>query len=134
MKSSDCTILFADDNPGVRAMYVKAFTKEGYRVLSCDNAAQILSELHEGKVDLLVTDLEMPAANTLELFPILKNKYPQLPVVVVSGHYRDLQQDFLNRGFNITAFFNKPIKLSVVMEKTREILNIENNQKVGSSI
>ena len=66
------------------------------------NAAQILAELKEEKIDLLVTDLEMPAANTLELFPALKKEYPRLPVIVVTGHYRT-QQDFLARGYNIAA-------------------------------
>jgi DNA-binding NtrC family response regulator len=125
VKKSDFSILFADDNPSVKAIYVKAFTQEGYRVLSCDNAAQILADLKEEKVDLLVTDLEMPAANTLELFPTLKKEYPRLPVIVVSGHYRDLQQDFLARGYNIAAFIHKPTELSVLKEKIREVLKID---------
>ena len=129
MKSSDFTILFAEDNPNVKAVYHKIFTKEGYRVLSCDNAAQVLAELKEEKVDLLVTDLEMPAANTLELFPVLKKEYPRLPVIVVSGHYKDLQSDFLSRGFNITAFINKPTEPQVLINKISEILKIDEKVK-----
>jgi DNA-binding NtrC family response regulator len=124
VKPSDFTILFADDNPSVKLLYEKAFTQEGFKVLTCDNAAQIIAELKEEKVDLLVTDLEMPAANTLELFPILKRDHPRLPVIIVSGHYKDLQVDFLSRGYNVSAFLNKPIGLSVLKDKVKEVLKI----------
>jgi CheY-like chemotaxis protein len=125
MKCSDFTILFAEDNPAIQKIYVKAFTQEGYKVLTCENASQVLAELTEQKIDLLVTDLEMPDANTLELFPALKKNYPRLPVVVVSGHYRDLQQDFLSKGFEIRAFLSKPTEVSVLKNKIREILKID---------
>lgn len=124
-KNSDFTILFADDNPSIRAIYTKAFNREGYRVLTCDNASQILAELNEEKVDLLVTDLEMPDANTFELFPVLKREYPRLPVIVVTGHYKDLQEDFLARGYNITTFLNKPTEILTLNEKIKEILKID---------
>jgi len=124
-KCSDFTILLAEDNPGIKDLYVKAFGKEGYKVLTCDNAASIMAELNDGKVDLLVTDLEMPAANTLELFPFLKKEHPNLPVIIVTGHYVDLQQDFLARGYKIAAFFNKPTDLAVLKAKAREILKID---------
>jgi DNA-binding NtrC family response regulator len=123
-KSSDFTILFAEDNPAMQAVYVKAFEREGYKVFTADNAAQVMAELHEGKFDLLVTDLEMPAANTFELFPFLKKEYPKLPVIIVSGHYKDLQTDFLDKGYRISAFLNKPIAVSVLKEKIEEILRI----------
>jgi CheY-like chemotaxis protein len=60
MKSSDFTIMFAEDNPTVQKIYEKNFLREGYKV--------VLAELKEQKVNLLVTDLEMPGMNTFELF------------------------------------------------------------------
>lgn len=125
MKSSDFTILFAEDNPGIQKIYQKTFTKEGYRVLTCEHGARVLADLKEEKVDLLVTDLEMPGMNTLDLFPILKKEYPRLPVIVVSGHYQDLQQDFLARGYPVAAFIGKPAQISTLQAKVREILKID---------
>jgi CheY-like chemotaxis protein len=123
-EASDFSLLFAEDNPEIRALYKSAFEKEGFHVFTCDNAAQALAELKAEKIDLLVTDLEMPKANTLELFPILKKEYPKLPVVVVSGHYRDLREDFSQKGFKISAYLNKPIGVTEVKNKVKEILGI----------
>src|SRR5690349_17327448 len=106
MKSSDLTILFAEDNPGIQKIYEKNFAQEGFRVVVAEHGARVLAELREQKVDLLVTDLEMPGANTLELFPILKKEFPRLPVIIVSGHYVNLKEDFLNKGFDVKAFIN----------------------------
>jgi DNA-binding NtrC family response regulator len=128
MKTSDYTILFADDNPSVMLSYFKAFNKAGFRVLSCENAAQVLAELKVEKVDLLVTDLEMPDANTFETLEILKREYPKLPVIVVSGHYKGLQPDFNEKGYKISAFIHKPCGVNEVMEKVREVLRIDDNK------
>lgn len=125
MKSSGCTLLFAEDDPGVRKLYEKSFAKQGFRVITCDNAVQVMAELRDEKIDLLVTDLEMPEANTLELFPFLKKEYPRLPVIVVSGHYQGMQDSFKKKGFQVTAFFNKPVETSVLSAKIREILKVD---------
>ncbi len=130
MKPSDFTILFADDNPSVVLSYFKAFSKAGFRVLSCDNAAQVLAELKDEKIDLLVTDLEMPAANTLETFEVLKKDYPRLPVIIVSGHYQGLKPDFMEKGYKVSAFISKPCGVNEVMEKVREILKIDEDKKI----
>lgn len=123
-KPSDFTILVAEDNLAVQKLYLKNFAQEGYRVLACEHGARVLADLHEEKVDLLITDLEMPGMNTLELFPILKKEYPRLPVIVVSGHYKDLKTDFLDRGYSVAAFMGKPLEFSALRAKVREVLKI----------
>jgi CheY-like chemotaxis protein len=126
MKSSDFTIMFADDNELIQKIYEKNFTKEGFKVVLVEHGARVLAELAEQKIDLLVTDMEMPGMNTLELFSILKNDYPRLPVIVVTGHYVDLMAEFKSKGFELKAVLNKPVSVGVLKEKVREILKIEN--------
>ncbi len=130
MNSSDFTILFAEDNEEIQKLYKKNFEKEGFKVLQAEHGARAMAELRENKVDLLVMDLEMPGMNTLELFPILKKDFSKLPVIIVSGHYADLNQEFENKGFNYKAFFNKPISVGVLRDKVREILKIDSPQKI----
>ncbi len=125
MKSSEVTILFAEDNLAIQKAYEKIFVKEGYKVLMAAHGGEVLETLKTEKVNLLVTDLEMPGMNTLELFPILKAEYARLPVIIVSGHYADLQYEFQNKGFNIVAFLNKPVPASVLKDKIREVLKIK---------
>jgi len=125
MKSSDFTILFAEDNPGIQKIYEKNFLKDGFKVLIAEHGARVLAELKDQKVDLLVTDLEMPGMNTLELLPILKKDYPRLPVIVVTGHYMNMEEDFIKKGFEIKGFMNKPLAISALRDKIREVLKIK---------
>ena len=125
MKCSDFTIMFAEDDPLSQKVYERAFVKDGYKVVMVEHGARAMAELREQKVDLLVTDLQMPGMNTLELFPILKNDYPRLPVIVVTGHYGNLMEDFKAKGFDIKAIFNKPLVVSELKEKIKKILKID---------
>ncbi|HVZ79201.1 MAG TPA: response regulator [bacterium] len=125
MKASDFTLLFAEDNPQIMTLYKKAFAQEGYRILTSTNAAEAMAEIQAEKVDLLVTDLAMPEANTFDLFHLLREKFPKLPVIIVSGKYQDLKDDFLNKGYKVAAFIQKPVELAVLKAKVAEVLGIE---------
>jgi two-component system response regulator GlrR len=124
MKNSDFTILFAEDNVGIQKVYEKNFIKDGFNVILAEHGARAMAELHEQKVDLLITDMAMPGMDTLELFSILKKEFPSLPIIVVSGHYADLKEDFQSKGFNVKAFFNKPVGVNELKEKVRAVLKI----------
>jgi two-component system response regulator GlrR len=132
MENQKKTLLIAEDNVGIQAIYKKVFGREGFNVVLCDNAAQAMAELNEQKVDLLMTDLEMPLANTFELFPYLKEKFPRLPVIIVTGHYRNLQDEFAAKGFRMSAFFNKPVGVYTLLDKVREVLKIEKPAPMSS--
>jgi CheY-like chemotaxis protein len=125
MKFSDYTILFSDDDLMIQKIYQRNFGPEGCKIIFAEHGARVLAELNEQKVDLLVTDLSMPGMNTLELLGILKKDYPALPVIVVSGHYLNMKKDFLDKGFDIKAFFNKPVAVPELKEKIRSILKID---------
>jgi len=125
MTPSNFTILFAEDDVQVMWLYQKSFAQEGYKVLVSTNAAEAMAELQAEKVDLLVTDLAMPEANTFDLFNLLKEKYPRLPVIIVSGKYLDLKESFMDKGYKVTDFLQKPIALSALKAKVAEVLGIE---------
>jgi DNA-binding NtrC family response regulator len=125
MENLKKTLLIAEDNLGIQEVYKKVFGREGFNIVLCDNAAQAMAELSEQKIDLLITDLEMPLANTFELFPFLKEKFPNLPVIIVTGHYKDFQSEFAQKGFRMSAFFNKPIGVFTLLDKVREVLKME---------
>ena len=125
MSPSNFTILFAEDNPQIMRLYQKSFAQDGYKVLVSTNAAEAMAELQAEKVDLLVTDLAMPEANTFDLFHLLKEKFPKIPVIIVSGKYQDLKDDFLNKGYKVAAFIQKPVELAVLKAKVAETLGIE---------
>lgn len=122
MRPSNFTILFADDEPSIIRLYKDTFAKEGYRVLTSSNGSSAMAELQDEKVDLLVTDLVMPDANTFDLFDFLMEKFPALPVIIASGKFKEHPEDF---RYKVSAFLPKPVDLSVLKAKVAEILGVE---------
>ena len=125
MKRNDFRILIAEDEPGVRKLYEKSFKQEGYEVVLVESGSEMLAELAESAFDLLITDMHLASMSALEVLPDIRKRHPNLPIVVVSGHYVNLEQDFHQKNFSVDYFFNKPLSLSVLQKTVRKILGIE---------
>jgi len=125
MKCSDFTLLFADDEPAVRKIYEKAFSRDGFKIILCENAFQVLEKLGREKVDLLVLDLQMPGMDQMDLFALLREKYPDIPALVVSGVYKGEVENFAAKGYDVTTFFNKPAALIDLKKSIYKLLKID---------
>ena len=108
------TILFAEDNAAIRSMLAHALGVLGYRVLSAPDGreAMNIAHSHQGKIDLLLSDLIMPEVGGSELAALLKRSMPDLKVVFMSGYpgqEAGLEMNgahFLQKPFSINALAN----------------------------
>src|SRR5581483_9700122 len=125
MKPSELTLLFADDEPAIRNIYQKAFAKDGFQIILCENADQVLERLKQQKVNLLVLDLQMPGMDKMDIFAVLREQYPDIPVLVVSGVYKGVVENFTAKGYDTTTFFNKPASLMELKKSVYKLLKID---------
>ena len=119
MKCNDFKILIAEDEPSVRRLYERAFQAEGYDVTMVEAGGQMLAELDENRFDLLITDMKLDGMSALEALPYIRKGHPEMPIIVVSGHYMDLENDFHKKGFNVMHFFHKPMSFAVLRKAVR---------------
>jgi len=75
-------ILVVDDDEAVRAALVKALQDAGCEVLQAADGEEALALIAKEKVDLVVSDLEMPRCDGLEL---LRKAGQTLPILLMSG-------------------------------------------------
>jgi len=82
------SILIVDDEPPVRRMVHLFLELAGFRVLEASNGAEALELLdaHTADIGLLLTDLNMPGINGIELATQVRRLRPDLPVVFLSGN------------------------------------------------
>jgi PAS domain S-box-containing protein len=81
------TVLVVEDEPAVRAVVVRSLERGGFRVLQASDAAAALQVAdREGCPDLVLTDLMMPGIGGAELARRLKARWPDLPVMFMSGY------------------------------------------------
>ena len=101
------TILIVDDHPTMRFLLRSILKKEGHAVLEAEHGQAALAQLAaEPNVALLVTDLEMPVMDGLELLRALSHR--PLPKLVVSGRSAELPLEELG----VSEFFGKPLELA----------------------
>ncbi len=124
MKRNDFKILIAEDDPGVRRLYEKSFQQEGYEVVLVEAGGQMMAELEENKYDLLITDLKLEGMSALEALPEIRKKHSRLPIIVVSGYYVNLVEEFDKKGLNVSLFLNKPLSLTDLKSAVRRVLGL----------
>jgi len=124
MKRNDFRILIAEDDAAIRKLYEKTFRQEGFEVVTVEAGGQIMAELNDSPYDLLITDLKLEHTSALEILPEVRKKHPRLPVIVVSGYYSNMVEDFHGKGFNVNLFMSKPLTLTDLKMAVRRVLGL----------
>jgi len=80
-------ILVVDDEPTVCRSLEKVLRRKGYEVTQALNVSVALDSLGVGqKFDLIIADLMMPQVGGLELLKIVKERWPDTPVLIITGY------------------------------------------------
>ncbi len=89
------TILLVDDQADVRRILERMLHSLGYSVLSVESGEDALASHrgHDGPIDLLITDLEMPGMDGRRLAEELRHHRPGMAVLFLSGHLDDVPAD-----------------------------------------
>jgi PAS domain S-box-containing protein len=118
------TVLLVEDEPPVREVMTEQLQSLGYRVIACPSGESALAtaQAHDGRIDLLVTDLVMPGMNGRELARRLEAARTELKVVFTSGYGEDViaRHGVLEPG---VSFLEKPYTLQTLAQRLREALD-----------
>jgi len=79
-------ILVIDDEAAIRDSLEVLLTLEGYAVTMAVDGVEGLKTLEHDSFDLLLLDLNLPGQSGLELLPIIKERHPELPVIMITAY------------------------------------------------
>ena len=102
-------ILVVDDEPMVRLVTTKLLRLRGHTVDDADGGAAALDALDALQYDLVITDLSMPGMSGRELAAEVRQRFPALPVVLLTG-----DTDAQAEGSDVSAVVKKPFQLDVL--------------------
>jgi two-component system cell cycle sensor histidine kinase/response regulator CckA len=87
------TVLVVDDEPVVAKFAQTVLERAGYTVMTANDGAEALQfcERHDGEIDLLLTDIQMPRLNGLELVQRLVEQNLNMPVLFMTGYKGDAE-------------------------------------------
>jgi CheY-like chemotaxis protein len=113
-------ILVVDDAPAVRQFLADLLEAEGYTVFEAPNVKEALTRCRQTAIDLVVTDILMPEQEGLETIRALRNEWPAIPIIAISGsgvHYLHVA-----KTLGAAAVFSKPIVPDLILREIRRII------------
>ena len=124
------TLLYVEDEPSareevayflenrVRKLYVAQDGKEGFT----------LFQEHQNEIDIVITDIQMPQRNGLEMAADIKAIKPEIPVIITSA-FNDSDYLFKAIETGISHYITKPVDLIQLVQKTAQVAQQLNMQK-----
>ncbi len=141
------TILIVDDEKNYTTILSVVLEEEGYETLTANSGQEALDLLRNVEVDVVLTDMKMPAMDGIELLEQVKNKDPDLPVIMMTAHgtvekaveamqkgaYSYLLKPFDNE--RLTLYVNKASAIFRVIKENRRLRDaVESQYRFGKII
>jgi two-component system NtrC family response regulator len=141
------TILIVDDEKNYLLVLSAVLEEEGYEVLTTASSQEALEILKASDVDLVLTDMKMPGLDGIELLEQIKNRDPELPVIMMTAHgtvdkaveamqkgaYSYILKPFDNE--RMTLYVQKAITTYKVVKENRRLRNaVESQYQFGNII
>lgn len=116
-------ILLADDDPAALEMIGRTLAADGHEVIRCADGHEAFQQLSAAptQFDLLLTDIEMPGMDGLQLAGQATALAPQLRILLMSG-FTDGPDQAADLGSAIAGFITKPLSLEQVRAAVRSAL------------
>lgn len=85
--SNQHSVLVVDDDPGIRETTGMLLAAGGYQTRTAQNGFDALLQIEKKMPDVIISDLNMPAMSGFELLAIVRRRFPEMPVIAISGDY-----------------------------------------------
>ena len=122
----DRSILIVEDSSTTRAL-IKAIIEEmgDFQTVEARSGFDALKLLPTQEFDLIITDINMPDINGLELINFMKNnpKYRDLPLIIVSTE-RSEEDKERGMALGAVAYITKPFNANELQEVIKQVIKI----------
>ncbi len=113
--SKTAQFIVADDDRSVRTFLVHALTRQGYKVSAVTTLAGLWDYTMSGRGNILITDVGFPDGDVLDVLPRIKEKRPDLQIIVMSAR-TNLLTAIKTQKYEVVDYFPKPFELGKLIE------------------
>ena len=123
------TILCVDDEEAILKSLERILRIDGYKIISVLSGEEGLEVLKTNEVDLIIADQRMPQMSGSEFLSIVKEEYPDIPRIMISGYSNvdDLVKAF--EQAEISLFLAKPWSNNELRDIIRNTLTGKTSEK-----
>jgi signal transduction histidine kinase len=114
-------LLLVDDEADFRSTLIKRLQKRGIGALQAASGQEALEILNRRDVDVVILDVKMPGVDGMEVLHIIKERYPQTEVILLTGHAetRGGVEGIKSGAFD---YLSKPVEFDHLLEKIKQAL------------
>ena len=116
------TILVVDDEERITRSLAGILSDEGYRVQVASSGVEALKKVDDDLPDLVLLDIWMPGLDGMEVLQKLKEKYPNLQVIIISGH-GNIETAVKATKLGAFDFIEKPLSIDKITVSVKNALN-----------
>ncbi|HOP06663.1 MAG TPA: response regulator [candidate division Zixibacteria bacterium] len=109
-------LLLVDDEEEFLLATSQALTRRGFNVTVAPNGVTALDKLAQQTFDVVVLDVKMPDIDGLEVFSQINNRFPSLPVIILTGH-PSVNDAFDTSKQGIADYLAKPVEMEELAQK-----------------
>src|SRR6056297_1643112 len=127
------TILIVDDEPGIRTVLTDILEDEEYHVLSAADGLEGMDILKNETIDMVILDVWLPHKGGIDVLKEIKQLYPDLEVIVISGHANiDMAVKAVKNG--AFDFLEKPLSLDKVINLVHNAVEMRSLKKENKKL
>jgi len=111
-------ILIVDDEVEFADAFSERLKLRGFEVRAAYGGEQALRTIEEFPPKVMVLDLKMPGMDGLEVLRRVKKNYPEIEVIILSGHGSEMDETYV-LGLGAFAYLRKPADLGDILETVK---------------
>ena len=108
-------VLVVEDNPNMSGLLADMLEVFDVETVSASDGVEALNVVNDKDFGMVITDLRMPKMGGTELLLAVKEKYPNMPVVLISGYTMESADDETITN-SADGFLSKPFKMNELQE------------------
>ncbi|MCR9144530.1 MAG: sigma-54 dependent transcriptional regulator [bacterium] len=120
-------IFIVDDDKSIRSTLRDVLEDEDFEVEDFATGRNMLKALAKGRPALVLLDVWLGKEDGIDVLEKIKETYPALPVVMISGH-GTIEQAVAATKIGAVDFLEKPLSLETVLARITQVLEIEKNK------
>ena len=113
-------LLYVEDieeiRTAVRLQMEYFFSNDDYELILAENGSIGLEKYHNDSPDLIITDIDMPVINGIEMIKIIRLENVFIPIIITSAFDPKQYYEFM-QNYNISEYFTKPFCVKTLTDR-----------------